>query len=304
MKIKSLSIFSIAALVALLSAFVAVPAAVSAQGEDDSDTDTGIDIANVTDIQVTGTTDDGGTFEGTFSVNEFVSGRDGELMAAGTLTGEVTYDQSTDESDESTAAENGRMAQQINEEVTIPVSSEGFGDEGTCGDLSVTLGPVDIDLSTPDGEMPDDGTPPGDDTPDDGTPEDDTPDDGATDDGTPDDGATDDGTTDDGTSDDGTTDDGTSDDDATDEGTRNGLAPGETNPDEITPEDDASDDDVTDDQQTGDVLHIDAVSFDVSTDDAIGGAVSDLLCNLSGLFGDELDAGSLANLLNLFIKLS
>lgn len=198
MKIRSLSFVSIAALVVLFSAFIAAPAAVSAQTEDDTDSDTGTDITNVTDIQVTGTTDDGGTFEGTFSIGEFVSGRDGELLAAGTLTGEVTYDQSTTD-------EAGRMAQQITEEsVMIPVSAEGLGGEGVCGALSVSLGPVDLDLSTPDDDMPDDGTPPDDGAP----PEDGTPDDDVTDDGTPDDGTTDDGTTDDGTSDDGATDEG------------------------------------------------------------------------------------------------
>lgn len=81
--------------------------------------------------------------------------------------------------------------------------------------------------------------------------------------------------------------------------------PDENAPDEITPEDDGSSDDgATDDQPTGAALHIDAVSIDVSADDTFGGVVGDLLCNLNDLFGDELDAASIANLLNLFIKLS
>lgn len=55
MKIKSLGIFSIAALVALLSAVAAIPAAVSAQTGDDTDHDNDADVTNLTGIPVTGT---------------------------------------------------------------------------------------------------------------------------------------------------------------------------------------------------------------------------------------------------------
>ena len=79
-------------------------------------------------IPVTGTTDDGGTFDGTLTVSRFVT-RNGDLFAIGRLTGTVTD------------AQGGTVGQVENLRVRLPVDAS-----ATCDILDLSLGPVDLDL--------------------------------------------------------------------------------------------------------------------------------------------------------------
>lgn len=84
--------------------------------------------ATLLDIPVTGTTENGGTFAGTFTPAEFVA-QDGALLATGTLTGTLTD-----------AA--GQPVGTVSEPVSMPAAVAA----ATCRILDLTLGPLHLDL--------------------------------------------------------------------------------------------------------------------------------------------------------------
>ena len=102
--------------VALLSALLLTPVAVGAP--------------NRVQIPVTGTTPEGGTFVGTYTVKGFES-QGGELVAVTNLTGTVT------EADGTTTAVNEKN-------VEVPVDLQQTA--GTCEILELVLGPLHLDL--------------------------------------------------------------------------------------------------------------------------------------------------------------
>jgi len=109
-------IASLALILAVLGAFVVAPLGAEAKK-----------AASPLSVPVTGTTDDGGTFAGTFDVTRF-SKKHGAIAAVGTLTGTLTD------------ATGG--TQDVSDRVTLPVTDLA----GTCEILDLTLGPLDLDL--------------------------------------------------------------------------------------------------------------------------------------------------------------
>jgi len=84
--------------------------------------------ADATTVPIEGTTENGGTFDGTFDVERFQS-TDGTLEAVGTLTGTITEDGTT---------------QTVEETVAMPVDLA--ASNGTCDILNLVLGPLDLNL--------------------------------------------------------------------------------------------------------------------------------------------------------------
>lgn len=102
--------------VALLSALLLTPVATGAP--------------NRVQIPVTGTTPDGGTFEGVYSLKGFES-QGGELVAVADLTGTITN-------------ADGTTTPVSTKNVTIPVDLQQT--TGTCEILDLVLGPLHLDL--------------------------------------------------------------------------------------------------------------------------------------------------------------
>jgi hypothetical protein len=76
---------------------------------------------------VTGTTADGGTFVGSFTLQRLTS-QNGQLAAVGTLTGTITDAL-------------GNVVGTVNQPVTAPLAAT-----GSCQILHLVLGPLDLDL--------------------------------------------------------------------------------------------------------------------------------------------------------------
>lgn len=81
------------------------------------------------DLPITGTGDNGESFEGVFTLTRFVN-QNGELFAEGTLTGTLTN------------AEGAVIGTVTDLPVTLPASNAG----STCDILDLNLGPLDLDL--------------------------------------------------------------------------------------------------------------------------------------------------------------
>ena len=75
-----------------------------------------------------------GTFDGILEIDEFKVNDDGALVAVGTLTGDVLK-------------KSGKLKQSIEEAVEIPVVDlDGIETDGVCQILTLSLGPLDLDL--------------------------------------------------------------------------------------------------------------------------------------------------------------
>jgi hypothetical protein len=85
--------------------------------------------SGVATVPVTGTTDNGGAFNGTYTIQKFASQGD-QLLAIGTLTGTLT---------DASGAPVGNVA---DVPVQIPVTAA----SGSCAILDLTLGPLDLNL--------------------------------------------------------------------------------------------------------------------------------------------------------------
>jgi hypothetical protein len=79
-------------------------------------------------VPVTGTVEDGGTFNGVFTPTEFVA-QDGKVLANGTLTGTLTDSA-------------GQTIGTVNEPVSAPTAAA----LATCQVLDLVLGPLHLDL--------------------------------------------------------------------------------------------------------------------------------------------------------------
>ena len=110
---------SLALLVALLGALMVAPLTRGAAAQSSASTFAGIPIS--------GTIEGVSSFVGTFTVERFAV-QGGQLVAIGTLTGELTNLLT-------------REVQQVSQRITLPVSAS-----GTCEILDLTLGPLDFDL--------------------------------------------------------------------------------------------------------------------------------------------------------------
>src|SRR5690348_14686683 len=84
--------------------------------------------AGVVNIPITGSTEDAGTFAGTFTPQSFAA-RDGGLIATGILTGTLTD-------------ASGDTVGTVTEPVSVPVAVA----QATCRILDLTLGPLHLDL--------------------------------------------------------------------------------------------------------------------------------------------------------------
>ena len=76
---------------------------------------------------ITGTTANGGSFTGTFTLQRFTT-QNGQLAAVGTLTGTITDAL-------------GNVIGTVTQQVTVPASAS-----GSCQILHLTLGPLDLNL--------------------------------------------------------------------------------------------------------------------------------------------------------------
>jgi hypothetical protein len=88
------------------------------------------DVNKVTAVSVpiTGTAPGGGAFAGTFDITRFVV-RNGQLLAAGTLTGTIT-------------GVTGNVIGTVTRNIQLPVTNI----NGTCEILHLELGPLDLNL--------------------------------------------------------------------------------------------------------------------------------------------------------------
>lgn len=112
-----LRLFGIALVLALLGAFVLAPISADAKP-----------ATTAVPLDVTGSTVDGATFEGIFTITDVVS-NDGVLTAVGTLTGTLT----------------GAAGDVIGTVTDFPLDIPLIA-SGSCDILNLVLGPLDLDL--------------------------------------------------------------------------------------------------------------------------------------------------------------
>src|SRR4051812_40766709 len=114
------AILGLAMLVALLGTFVLAPLSAGAATQTTN---------RVTDIPIAGTLPGGGAFHGTFDLKRFLV-RDGQLLAAGTITGRLT----------------NALGQTIGRVNDVPVRLPVADVSGSCQILHLDLGPLDLNL--------------------------------------------------------------------------------------------------------------------------------------------------------------
>lgn len=110
-----------ALLIALLGLFLFAPLTASAASQPAA-------TSTFTNIPVSGTTQNGGVFNGTLNITRFAV-QNHQLVALGTLSGTLTN------------AAGQAVGSVTNQAVTLPVAAT-----GTCQILNLTLGPLDLNL--------------------------------------------------------------------------------------------------------------------------------------------------------------